>query len=214
MFALLRFTGALRIWQSSGLRSTSCPKTRPERQTTETGWPESKNRRESATLPLLFPMSPMPAVVWPVSVRRDHGIRPKLRPEAFVCDWPVHMQRALDLAETVLTACPNLGLGVSGAGRSGDLGGLAQCCRCTPCRSHGAGSGGSGGPWDCLRQSRTCAHHGKTGPCSEALIAAGVATVVIPMQDPHPAVSGKGIAQLEEAGVEVIMMVISRTPRV
>ena len=42
---------------------------------------------------------------------------------------------------------------------------------------------------------------------SEALIAAGVATVVIPMQDPHPAVSGKGIAQLEEAGVEVIMMV-------
>ena len=52
-----------------------------------------------------------------------------------------------------------------------------------------------------------CAHHGKTGPCSEALIAAGVATVVIPMQDPHPAVSGKGIAQLEEAGVEVIMMV-------
>ena len=55
MSALLRFTGALRIWQSSGLRSTSCPKTRPERQTTETGWPESKNRRESATLPLLFP---------------------------------------------------------------------------------------------------------------------------------------------------------------
>ena len=38
-----------------------CPKTRPERQTTETGRPESKNRRESATLPLLFQKSPMPS---------------------------------------------------------------------------------------------------------------------------------------------------------
>jgi diaminohydroxyphosphoribosylaminopyrimidine deaminase/5-amino-6-(5-phosphoribosylamino)uracil reductase len=51
-----------------------------------------------------------------------------------------------------------------------------------------------------------CAHHGKTGPCSDALIAAGIARVVIPMQDPNPEVAGKGIAKMEEAGIEVIML--------
>jgi diaminohydroxyphosphoribosylaminopyrimidine deaminase/5-amino-6-(5-phosphoribosylamino)uracil reductase len=48
-----------------------------------------------------------------------------------------------------------------------------------------------------------CCHHGKTPPCSEALIAAGVSRVVIAMLDPNPEVSGKGIEQLQQAGIEV-----------
>lgn len=48
-----------------------------------------------------------------------------------------------------------------------------------------------------------CCHHGKTPPCSDALIAAGVKRVVVAMQDPHKKVAGKGISQLQEAGIEV-----------
>ncbi|MGO7731839.1 bifunctional diaminohydroxyphosphoribosylaminopyrimidine deaminase/5-amino-6-(5-phosphoribosylamino)uracil reductase RibD [Rhizobium johnstonii] len=48
-----------------------------------------------------------------------------------------------------------------------------------------------------------CSHHGKTPPCSEALIAYGVARVAISVTDPDPRVSGRGIAMLREAGIEV-----------
>ncbi len=49
-----------------------------------------------------------------------------------------------------------------------------------------------------------CSHYGRTPPCSLALIQAGVARVVIGMQDPNPLVAGKGMAMLREAGIEVI----------
>lgn len=48
-----------------------------------------------------------------------------------------------------------------------------------------------------------CSHHGKTPPCAEALIAYGVARVVISVTDPDPRVSGRGIAMLRDAGIEV-----------
>lgn len=48
-----------------------------------------------------------------------------------------------------------------------------------------------------------CDHQGKTGPCSQALIDAGIGKVIIACTDPDPRVSGKGILRLEKAGVEV-----------
>lgn len=48
-----------------------------------------------------------------------------------------------------------------------------------------------------------CAHHGKTAPCTEALIGAGVADVVVAMQDPFHEVDGGGLAALEKAGIAV-----------
>ena len=48
-----------------------------------------------------------------------------------------------------------------------------------------------------------CAHHGRTGPCCDALIAAGVSAVVASLQDPNPKVSGQGFARLRAAGVDV-----------
>ena len=49
-----------------------------------------------------------------------------------------------------------------------------------------------------------CNHQGRTGPCSQALIDAGVARVVYAMQDPNPLVCGQGLARLQAAGIEVI----------
>jgi diaminohydroxyphosphoribosylaminopyrimidine deaminase / 5-amino-6-(5-phosphoribosylamino)uracil reductase len=46
-----------------------------------------------------------------------------------------------------------------------------------------------------------CCHHGQTPPCTEALIAAGVAQVVAAVQDPFPHVSGRGITELRAAGI-------------
>lgn len=48
-----------------------------------------------------------------------------------------------------------------------------------------------------------CNHQGRTGPCAEALVQAGVSRVVLAMRDPNPQVSGSGIVRLREAGIRV-----------
>jgi len=49
-----------------------------------------------------------------------------------------------------------------------------------------------------------CCHHGKTGPCTDAIIKSGIKKVIIGIKDPNPKVSGSGIKQLEDNGIEVL----------
>lgn len=58
-----------------------------------------------------------------------------------------------------------------------------------------------------------CSHTGKTGPCANALIAAGISRVVYAMQDPNPLVSGRGLQILRDAGIEVTGPVLEYSAR-
>ena len=58
-----------------------------------------------------------------------------------------------------------------------------------------------------------CCHYGKTGPCTEQIIKAGISRVVIAMTDPDPRVNGEGIKQLEAAGIDVETGVLSEEAR-
>lgn len=58
-----------------------------------------------------------------------------------------------------------------------------------------------------------CCHHGRTPPCTDGLIEAGVSRVVVAMEDPNPQVAGQGIVLLREAGIEVISPVLESESR-
>lgn len=58
-----------------------------------------------------------------------------------------------------------------------------------------------------------CAHHGQTPPCAEALVAAGIARLVVALEDPDPRVSGRGLACIKQAGIAVELGISAEAAR-
>ncbi len=123
-----------------------------------------------------------------------------------LADWPGHMERAFELARSVLSCAPNPRVGCvlvrdgrrvgegfhAGAGQAhAEIAALAADPR-----------GGAGAT--VFVTLEPCSHQGRTGPCSAALIDAGVRQLVVAGLDPNPKVSG--VRQLEAAGVPVFHM--------
>lgn len=127
-----------------------------------------------------------------------------------------HMARALHLAERGLwTTSPNPRVGcvlvragdVVGEGwheRAGEPHAEVHALRAAGERARGATA---------YVTLEPCSHHGRTPPCADALIAAGVARVVVAMQDPNPLVAGQGLARLAAAGIATHCGVLEREAR-
>ncbi len=123
------------------------------------------------------------------------------------------MRRALELGASVrLTTSPNPWVGSVVLAADGSLAG--EGATAAPGGPHAeasalasAGERARGGT--CYSTLEPCTVTGRTGPCAEALIAAGVRRVVIAVADPDDRVSGRGVARLESAGVEVTTGVLA-----
>jgi diaminohydroxyphosphoribosylaminopyrimidine deaminase/5-amino-6-(5-phosphoribosylamino)uracil reductase len=117
-----------------------------------------------------------------------------------------HMARAIRLAERGLYSCdPNPRVGcviVSGGQVVGEgwhaVAGEAHA-EINALKQAGAAARGA----TVYLSLEPCCHHGKTPPCTDALIRAGVKRVVAAMQDPNPKVAGKGFDKLRAAGIDV-----------
>ena len=132
------------------------------------------------------------------------------RPPALVPDTaPTPMHRALALAQQGLwltSPNPRVGCVITGPGgqilgeghtqRAGGPHAEIMALRDAAARGH-AVQGAT--VWVTLEP---CAHHGRTGPCCDALVAAGIGRVVAAMTDPNPRVAGQGLARLQAAGVQ------------
>ena len=122
--------------------------------------------------------------------------------------WRPWMQRALQLAALGQgRTSPNPMVGCVVLDSSGQLVGEgfhAQAGR--PHAEVGAlgQAGGRAEGGTAIVTLEPCCHQGRTPPCSQALLAAGVGRVVVAMVDPDPRVAGQGLEQLRSAGVEVI----------
>lgn len=121
-----------------------------------------------------------------------------------------HIEKALALAATAPHLCPpNPSVGCFivnsdgvqlGAGHTQPIGGPhAEVMALRDAQSLGHSVKGA----TVYVTLEPCSHHGRTGPCCDALIAAGIKKVVATIADPNPLVSGQGFARLRAAGIEV-----------
>ena len=131
--------------------------------------------------------------------------------------WELWMRRALALAALAEgNTSPNPLVGAVVLDREGRLVGEGFHARAG--ESHAevgalrqAGDAARGGTL--VVTLEPCCHHGRTPPCSEAVLHAGIGRVVIALEDPDPRVDGGGIRQLREAGLEVISGVLREEAR-
>ena len=127
-------------------------------------------------------------------------------PFSFAPDHPMH--RALALANEglwltspnprvgcVITAADGQVLGQGHTQRAGGPHAEIMALRDAQARGHGLKGATA---WVTMEP---CAHHGRTGPCCDALTAAGIGRVVSALTDPNPKVSGQGLQRLQAAGV-------------
>lgn len=126
-----------------------------------------------------------------------------------VIDWPVYMRRALDLAANVITTSPNPRVGCVVV-KDGSI--IGEGWHAAPGHAHAEvvalkAAGDNAEAAIVFVSLEPCSHTGRTGPCSEALIQAGVKRVVIAGIDPNPSVSGAGIKRLESAGIKVVHLI-------
>lgn len=129
------------------------------------------------------------------------------------------MQRALDLArETVALASPNPQVGcvlvrdgkiIAEGSHLYDHRDHAEIAALKQAHERGIDPAGA----TAFVTLEPCSHHGRTGPCADALIAARVGRVVIATEDPNPKVSGQGIARLRAAGIKVVLGVLQQPAR-
>jgi diaminohydroxyphosphoribosylaminopyrimidine deaminase/5-amino-6-(5-phosphoribosylamino)uracil reductase len=122
-----------------------------------------------------------------------------------------HMRRAMALAATVRgSTAPNpwVGCVVFPAARATGVATFFEGATAAPGGPHAeatalveAGEAARGSTLYVTLEP--CAHHGRTPPCTDAIIAAGVSLVVIGIEDPDQRVAGRGIAALRDAGIEV-----------
>ena len=122
-----------------------------------------------------------------------------------VLDWPTYMRRAIELSCSVWTATPNPRVGCvitkTGAmlGEGWHVGSGRPHAEVVALGKAGVAAKGA----TAFVSLEPCSHTGRTGPCSEALIESGIQQVVIATLDPNPVVAGKGVEQMEQAGIEV-----------
>ncbi len=123
-------------------------------------------------------------------------------------NWRPQMDRALALAALGAgTTSPNPMVGALVLDRDGQLVGEGYHCRAGEphaevmalAQASGRARGGT-----LVVTLEPCCHQGRTPPCCDAVLAAGVARVVVAMADPDPRVAGGGVARLRAAGLEVV----------
>jgi diaminohydroxyphosphoribosylaminopyrimidine deaminase/5-amino-6-(5-phosphoribosylamino)uracil reductase len=129
----------------------------------------------------------------------------------------LYMRKALDLAQAgVGLVSPNPAVGAVVVDKSGREVGVGthsyedkKHAEVIALERSGAAAGGG----TLYLNLEPCSHQGRTGPCTDAVIAAGIGRVVCSMQDPNPQVAGRGFAKLRAAGINVEVGLFEREAR-
>lgn len=155
-----------------------------------------------------------------------HSLHRVVLPRDFFSAMPVHiqndlqaMQRALQLAATsmfITTPNPRVGcvlvrdgevIGEGATQPAGQAHAEVQALR--DAQSRGVDTRGA----TAYVTLEPCSHHGRTPPCADALIAAGIARLVVAASDPNPLVAGGGLARLQAAGIQTDSGVLAEEAR-